>query len=230
MDPELIQADLQERTQDPVVVGNISAGSWGPGNLLAYARRFGLFEADLVVIVLNSGDAADNPTGKPIVGVDHSFPAERPWAALGEGFARYVWPRVQRLQTTKRNAEPPRDEAAETARGIEDLSKLCDLVALQGGATLIVHFPERSELAGQMLPGYGHIAKLAKEKGIPFIEVAPALTAELDAGRDPYRPNDPIHPNALGQRVIASTLTPRIVEVLGGRRPSVFGMGSGSPR
>jgi len=227
---ELLQRDLQDRSQGPVVVGNISAGSWGPGNLLAYARRFGLFEADVVVIVLNSEDAADNPTGEPIVGIHHSFPAKRPWTALGEGFTRYVWPRFTWLQTTGRSERPPRDEAAETARGIQDLRDLCDLVESQGGATLLVHFPNRSELSGNMLPGYSAIANMARHKGIPLIEVAPALAAELESGRDPYQPNDPIHPNVLGQRIIASTLTPKIVQVLEDRQPYVFGSGSSSRR
>jgi lysophospholipase L1-like esterase len=227
---ERIQRDLQDKVQVPVVVGNISAGSWGPGNLLAYARRFGLFEADLVVIVLNSEDASDNPTGEPIVGIHHSFPAQRPWTALGEGFTRYVWPRFHWLQTSARSAEPPRDEAAETAKGIQDLTDLCDLVASQGIATLIVHFPNRSELSGNMLPGYSAIAEMARHKGIPLIEVAPALADALKAGSDPYQPNDQIHPNALGQRIIAATLLPRIVENLDGKRPYFLGTGSGSPR
>lgn len=33
-----------------VVIGNISAGSWGPGNWLAYARKYGFFDADIVAL------------------------------------------------------------------------------------------------------------------------------------------------------------------------------------
>ena len=37
----LLQQRLSDCLQVPVVVGNVSAGSWGPGNILAYTRRYG---------------------------------------------------------------------------------------------------------------------------------------------------------------------------------------------
>jgi hypothetical protein len=78
---ERLRADLKR----PVIVGNISAGSWGPPNMLAYAQKFGLFDADVVVVVLSSHDYADVPTFTPVVGVDPSFPEHRPWCATWEG-------------------------------------------------------------------------------------------------------------------------------------------------
>ncbi|PQV64995.1 hypothetical protein B1R32_1021 [Abditibacterium utsteinense] len=47
----LLEKDLTAKLHRPVTVGNISAGSWGPPNQLAYVKRFGLFDADAVVIV-----------------------------------------------------------------------------------------------------------------------------------------------------------------------------------
>ncbi|HEX2973620.1 MAG TPA: hypothetical protein VHP11_14895, partial [Tepidisphaeraceae bacterium] len=62
-DSEIATTLLEPRLRDvlhrPVYVGNISAGSWGPPNMLAYARRFGWFDADVVVIVLSSDDYCD---------------------------------------------------------------------------------------------------------------------------------------------------------------------------
>lgn len=215
---ELLPPRLAAALGHPVVVGNISAGSWGPGNLLAYARRFGLFEADVVVIVVNSEDASDNPTGRPIVGVDPSFPDRRPWSALAEAVARYVVPRLGRMFSTH---EPPAIVDSATAedrlsRGMKDLSELCNLAAASGARVLLVHFPNRDELEGLILPGHEAIVRLAEEKPVRLIELKNPLAASLAAGADPYRPQDSIHPNEVGQKIIAEVLTPAIVDLVAG--------------
>lgn len=66
---EILRRDLQALLNRPVIVGNVSAGSWGPGNLLAYVRKFGWFDADLAILVLSCHDHADHPTFQPWVGV-----------------------------------------------------------------------------------------------------------------------------------------------------------------
>ena len=54
-----IAQETLDRPARPVRVGNVSAGSWGPENLLAYVERFGLFDADLAVVVLSTHDLRD---------------------------------------------------------------------------------------------------------------------------------------------------------------------------
>lgn len=215
---ELLHARLSAELVRPVVVGNISAGSWGPGNLLAYARRFGLFDADAVVIIVNSEDPRDNPTGQQVVGVDPSFPDRKPWSALAEAVRRYGAPRVARLFTV--TAQPTRQvqDVRDFTRGINDLSDLCDLAIASGASVLLVHFPNRAEIAGEALPGHDAIARLATQKAIRLIELRRPLENSLAAGMDPYRPDDGIHPNETGQRIIAEALGPAVVEVLGSPR------------
>ena len=71
-----------------VVVGNVSAGSWGPGNWLAYSQAYGFFEADVVVLVASSHDVTDNPTFAPLDPNTH--PTKKPLLALTEGLTRYL--------------------------------------------------------------------------------------------------------------------------------------------
>src|SRR5206468_1208991 len=94
---EILKRRLAEDLKRPVVVGNISASSWGPPNELAYLKRYGLFDADVLVIVVSSHDYVDVPTFVPVVDVDRSFPGHKPVSALWEGIDRY-W--LQRFRKT----------------------------------------------------------------------------------------------------------------------------------
>ena len=85
---KIAQKELEGLLGKPVQVGNISAGSWGPGNWLAYAKEFGFFGADLVVLVASSHDIADNPTFAPLDPNTH--PQKAPVSALIEGAVRYL--------------------------------------------------------------------------------------------------------------------------------------------
>jgi lysophospholipase L1-like esterase len=188
-----------------VVVGNISAGSWGPGNWLAYAREYGFFDADVVLLLISSHDARDNPNFAALDPATH--PQSRPFSALTEGMTRYL-PRYlpsfgQAGETVLVGAvsmEPDHDLAI--ARGSADLRAFLSLARAAAARVLVVQFPERSELeAGGLMPGGAIIRSIAQEEGVPVFSVAPALEAALSNGDDPYR--DDIHINGLGQAILA---------------------------
>jgi len=210
---ERLQARLGNELRRPVVVGNVAAGSWGPGNLLAYAKRFGLFDADVVLIVLHGKDVGDNPTGTPVVGVDPSFPAARPLSALAEAVGRYLIPRVQQVLGGKARpapSAPERDEQAEAVRSIRDLGALCDLAREAGAAVLIAYVPQRAEITGELLPGHAVISKFAAEQRIEFIDLCGDFRQAAAKGGDPYRPNDSIHPSSAGQILLCDAVLPAI--------------------
>lgn len=201
---EIIRQQLAESMGRPVTVGNISAGSWGPGNLLAYVRRFGLCDADVVVIVLNSEDIGDNPNDNPTLRNDSQLPAHTPWTAIGELFGRYVKLRLMKcLGLEKSETGPIVDPREAETRSLRDLGDLCDDIARVGAKIVIVHFPNRSEVAGPFLPGADVIGQFVAARGIPLCGMRPAIGAAIEGGIDPYRPNDTIHPNAEGQRILA---------------------------
>ena len=85
-----LETRLVEALERPATVGNISAGSWGPGNLLAYVKTFGLFDADILVLVLSSHDHTDHPTFEPVVGVERRMPDRTPLFALSEVTHRFL--------------------------------------------------------------------------------------------------------------------------------------------
>lgn len=90
---QLLQvSSVAGKTFNQVEVLNASANSWGPRNELAYLQRFGTFNAQAVVLLINTDDLfATAPTSIP-VGRERNYPARRPPLALVEVFSRYVLP------------------------------------------------------------------------------------------------------------------------------------------
>ncbi|BCL39321.1 hypothetical protein NSMS1_57680 [Nostoc sp. MS1] len=89
----LLTASLSSSTHDnyqQVEVLNASANSWGPRNQLAYLQRFGNFQSQVVVLVINTDDLfATAPTSLP-VGRDRNYPDKKPPLALIEVWQRYI--------------------------------------------------------------------------------------------------------------------------------------------
>jgi lysophospholipase L1-like esterase len=199
----LLKAQLREELGRPVVVGNISAGSWGPANLLAYVNRFGLFEADFVVIVLSSHDYADTPTFGPI---DSPTVDRSPVFALEELATTYLpryLPRKRSSHTVEKLETPQIIGQVQQA-----LRELIDKARSQGAQVILAQHLEKSEAKGALLPGHQVIKQTAEDMDVPVVQLGPVFIEAINAGNDPYR--DWIHPNAYGQELIAQTLYTKI--------------------
>ncbi|MEA5581673.1 SGNH/GDSL hydrolase family protein [Nodularia harveyana UHCC-0300] len=73
-----------------VEVLNASANSWSPRNELAYLERFGNFNSQVVVLLINTDDLFGTaPTSLP-VGRDRNYPDHKPPLALVEIWQRYI--------------------------------------------------------------------------------------------------------------------------------------------
>lgn len=103
-----------------VLVGNISAGSWGPGNWLAYAKEYGFFKANVIVLLISSHDYTDNPTFQPLNKNTH--PTKTPVSALIEGITRYL-PRYLPQFTTNQSHHVIKKKTREqkALKGLKDL-------------------------------------------------------------------------------------------------------------
>lgn len=68
---------------------NASAGSWGIGNQLAYLKKFGIFDSDMIILQIGTHDLIQPTSTSEKVGNDPYFPATKPFSAIGEGWERY---------------------------------------------------------------------------------------------------------------------------------------------
>lgn len=180
-------------------VGHVSAGSWGPANLLAYVERFGWFDADLAVIVLNGGDLEDLPEHREKLGTD--FPTARPTLALSELVIRYLPRYLPPLRAVvDAEASPPtRTYADPAAAGREALEGLLDAAVAHVPTIVVLLHPGRGAAPD---PDRWRRFEAVFE---PFGVTALAMDDVLRAHPEAYRDN--IHINASGQAIYAATLT-----------------------
>ena len=78
-----------------VQVLNISAGSWGPDNCMAYLERYGTFGASIAFLICSSHDVSDIMDFKTVVDVRSSISSEQYCSAWIELFDRYMWSRLK---------------------------------------------------------------------------------------------------------------------------------------
>lgn len=203
-----LESALRERGYPDAIVGNISAGSWGPGNWLAYVQEYGFFDCDVAVLVISSHDDNDNPTFEPL---DHrTHPTEKPFFALWEAFDRYVSPRLfEKLKNASAMHEKT-SQAASNTKGLDDLKRFLTLARQQGAVVLVFQHLEKPEIVQNvLLPGHERIEKACKELGVPVYQLGPSFRRDLDKGVDPYR--DVIHPNVEGQKILTEVILPEIL-------------------
>lgn len=112
----------------PVEALNASANSWGPRNELAYLQRFGTFEAQAVVLLINTDDLfATAPTSVP-VGRDRNYSNHKPRSAITEVIQRYVLkaPTVPEMQIVNSEKGDRVGFNLEAIRQINNLSLAAD--------------------------------------------------------------------------------------------------------
>ncbi|MEM0914422.1 MAG: SGNH/GDSL hydrolase family protein [Planctomycetota bacterium] len=209
---ELLQTRLREELGRPVIVGNVSAGSWGPMNAAAYLAEFGWFDADAVVMVWAGHDAWDVATFKPLSRLTH--PSDPPASALVEAVERVprVWsimvgakPEPTQLSELPEKAPPSEASADAVIEMIEGAR------ARETPIGLLLHRKRHKLGASEPVEGEPWFRRLAGDRGMPIIELAPRFAAQIDAGASPYR--DAIHPSALGQRLLAEAMHDMLVEL-----------------
>jgi hypothetical protein len=213
---EIVKRQLTQQLDRPVVVGNVSAGSWGPDNHLAYIKLYGLFDADIVVLVLSSHDVADMRSFKPLVGVHPGFPDVPPVSALAEGITRYL-PRYlpgfgDSSESDKAGDKDGRPRTRDPFPSRVVLDELLTRVRSSGALPILIHHAERAELTGEYKPGRELLADWAADHNVPFHDAAARFRAAHQRGDSPYR--DTIHPNPRGQQLLAEELLAAVIGAL----------------
>ena len=203
---DLATSILERDLGNGVFVGNISAGSWGPPNLLAYIETYGTFEADTVTVVISGGDICDVPSFTPLDPRTH--PMESSVLALGELITVYVPRYAERLISTKnsrrdRTEEQKEDDCLASAPGgLRVMRRLIALFNDAGAQTTVVRHPTIEEFEDGSFNARLITSLQAGLDGTPADYVdAKRFFFKHDAVEELYR--DRIHVNEAGQLLYA---------------------------
>ncbi len=217
----ILKNKLSEIIDKDVVVGNISAGSWGPGNWLAYAQEYGFFDADIIVLVISSHDYADNPTFAPLDKNTH--PTKKPISALVEGIERYL-PRYlsqmsssvsltksSSINTLESHHLVNKKLEKEVKKGLNDLKIFLGLAKNNTSNILVFQHYEKSEIISSH-PQVGNqlINQTCQQLGIVPFSLESYFRCSIEDAINPYHDNDEIHPNKVGQKLIADAILAKL--------------------
>ncbi len=183
-----------------VQVLNISSGGWGPDNAYAYLKEHGNFDAQAILLVVNSKDLTDNMAFEKRVGIDARYPKEQHLFAIEEAFTRYLMPKYSnRLGfleidfLDELHLKEPHSDSVNS--GFEDFiaySKTRSMPLL-----VVLHASLNELKAGSYNSKGEQIIELFSKHQIPLIQ-------DLHHGLSPDHIWDDIHLNASGQKFLAN--------------------------
>ncbi|WP_013321147.1 SGNH/GDSL hydrolase family protein [Gloeothece verrucosa] len=199
----LIQKQLKLSGYNQVEVLNASANSWGPRNELAYLKRFGTFESQVVILLLNTDDLfASAPTSMP-VGRDRNYPDHKPLLALNEIISQFI-PSSPMPAMVKENEE----KGDPVGINLAAIKEIHNLTLNKNAKLLLAITPLKREINAATQRDYERKARerlsdWAAEEGIAFVDFLPLFRAEKTELL--YR--DTIHLTEKGNQLVSHTLT-----------------------
>lgn len=211
----LISRQLQstdDRTFHQVEVLNASANSWCPRNEAAFLQRFGTFNAQAVVLLINTDDLFGTaPTSIP-VGRDRYYPNRKPPLALVEVYSRYLLP-----------YQPPPEMAAVNAeRGdrvgfnLEAIAQIHALSHFTGARFLLAMTPLLREVSKPGPRDYEQEARkrlteLTRIQQITYMDFLPAFS-QTQQPETLFR--DHIHLSPQGNQLVSEILCQSLQQLL----------------
>ena len=190
-----------------VEVLNASANSWGPRNQLAYLKRYGLFNADALVLIINTDDLfAIEPTSLA-VGKSYSYPDRAPVSALVEFYQLYIAPpkSIPELEQLKQAKD---DHLSKNLAAIEEIKAMADaadtefILAL---TPLLREFEEGS--TDKEIEARQRLQQFVTAENINYLNF---LEIWADFPQPEFLYRDRIHPSPQGNSKIVEAIAERI--------------------
>jgi GDSL-like Lipase/Acylhydrolase family len=205
-----LERHLETSTAFPQIeVLNASANSWCPRNELAYLQRFGTFNSQLLILLINTDDLfGTHPTSLP-VGRDRNYPKQKPPLALIEVFTRYLLKEKPIPEMTAiRNETGDR-----VGFNLEAISKIQNIVTQNNGQLLLAMTPLLREIATEPLDyelkARQRLSKFTQLSQINYIDFLPIFNSQ-DQPQALYQ--DTIHLNSQGNQLVCEVLARSVLE------------------
>lgn len=208
----LIKQELgNELAINQLEVFNASANSWSPRNELAYLRRFGLFEADILVVVINTDDLFGTAPNSAIVGQDPNYPDTKPFLALIELYERYL-KKTQPIAESKQIKQEGGDRVGFNLEAIDQIKAIADNNQTQFVLALT---PLKRELKegskNHEQKARKRLQEFVYQRKISYIDFLPLFAASPQPELL-YR--DHIHLSPQGETIVSQTITEAIQPII----------------
>ncbi|MCF2444232.1 hypothetical protein L0657_09705 [Dyadobacter sp. CY345] len=182
-----LEKRLSSTLNTRVRVLNISAGSWGPDNVAAYLKKFGLFKAKLICLVTSSHDAHDIMGHESIIGIDPNMPDKQYPSAILEVWERYkyLYPYYIEYYSAKIPFFSTQKEIDPVAQKPKTDS-LAIKIEARRDEKIISEKPDDGGIRKSGIgfnPGYAELVKMAKDNNIPFFIYLHPEISEVEAGK-----------------------------------------------
>lgn len=208
----LFEARLATKKQ-PVEVLNASAGSWAIGNQLAYLRKFGLFESEVVISQIGTDDLAQPTSTSDRVGHDPSYPDRPPLLAIQEALTRYILPRLAKLlplNSPSPNVSRPSAQELDQQfqQNLQNLNALVTWVRTQKRPIFVLFTPNQNNLVPRFnVPTYKpEFLQLLNSLQVNVIDAHQAWSTLPKKTVETFYQSDGIHLTVAGNQAIADLL------------------------
>lgn len=209
-----MQQQLMTQALQPyrtVEVLNASANSWGPRNELAYLAKFGTFDAQVLVLLLNTDDLFATAPTSVQVGRDRNYPNQYPPLALAELLERLRQPQpIPELEAVRQEGG---DRVGVNLEAIRQLQH----IARSANCQLIVAMTPL--LREVVPPGPRDYELKARDRVYQFMPIEQILYIDfLAAFKDSQNPEalyrDHIHLSPAGYALVSQTLSDAVAKIL----------------
>ena len=206
----ILEKKLQQQFNKKIRVLNISAGSWGPDNAMAFVKKHGNFNASKIVLVFNSHDLYDIMTFEELVGKNIHYPDRKPAFAIIELYKRYLRDELFNIENSTSNESIKLDADFHLSTSVQEINPgwfffptYCKNNNIE---LLVILHPTKDELMQKEYNVYGkqiiHI--------LDSLKVSYKLELDYGITEDMYR--DKIHLNNKGQKFLVKLIYPELVD------------------
>jgi hypothetical protein len=191
-----------------IFFANISAGSWGPGNILGYIDTYGFLGAKTALYVMSSHDLNDQPTCEPLNLGSH--PSEAPVSVLFDLFIRYV-PRyapqagAELLQRFTGQSGPKPDCLPSGRSGLDDIMSIIERTRQAGLKTCLIAHSTIKEIESGRPTELDVFISTYINRFIPIVRLSDLIISGESNIRVAFR--DDIHLSDKGQGYLATALS-----------------------
>jgi lysophospholipase L1-like esterase len=211
-DQEKTISSLMQRSLTSAVSGNFknaevlnaSANSWGPRNELAYLQKFGSFNSQVIVLIINTDDLfATAPTSLQ-VGRDRNYPNQKPPLASVEVFNRYL----SKPKPIPELQEVYNEGGDRVGINLEAISKIQTLAHQANSKFLLVMTPLLREIGEPGPRDYEvkarqRLSEFCQAQQITYIDFLPIFNSHQDP-KALY--HDHIHLNLQGNQLVTEEI------------------------